>query len=167
MNRKLISGVLVFALATAWYACTEDTESKQETSSTSSLNAKGSPKTSPSGRTSTVWNTEVGGPISYETAQAWIKTYRDKNPDAIRSRFFGKSAFERIFNNPAAVGISITYAIDDTGTPVLLLMGVDANGKIMAQPSTTKLAEGVEPSDVLDLSFPCPSSCPTNDPNQN
>ena len=166
MNRKLISGVLVFALATAWYACTEDTESKQETLSTSSLNAKVSPKTSPSGRTSTVWNTEVGGPISYETAQAWIKTYRDKNPDAIRSRFFGKSSFERIFSNPAAVGISITYAIDDTGTPALLLMAIDADGKIMAKPTAENIRNGTEPSsEVFDRSWNCPTACPDTDEN--
>jgi len=164
MNRKLISLVAVFALAIIWYACTEDTESRQQTQSASSPGTNASPKKSSSARTASVWNTEVGGPISYETAQAWIKSYRDKNPDAIRSHFFGKSAFEQIFKNPAAVGISIAYAIDDKGNPVLLLMGIDADGKIMAKPTAENIKNGTEPSsEVFDRSYPCPSNCDTEE----
>jgi hypothetical protein len=164
--RSISSVFRTLAIATILYACTEDSETKSVESATApDVNGKGSKKGSTSARVS-VWNTEVGASIDYHLAKSWIENHKRKNPGAPLSRFYGKNSFDRIFRNPAAVGISIVYALDDNGVPLLLLVGVDANGKILAQPSSASLVAGTSISSYEDETLSCPLLCPT-DPDEN
>ncbi|HTP79488.1 MAG TPA: hypothetical protein VMM57_03680 [Bacteroidota bacterium] len=61
--------------------------------------------------------------------------------------YFGKSIYEKILAQKNCVGIRIYNAKEEAGTPVFVLVGVDASGN--------DIASGVVGEDVI----PCPPFC--------
>ena len=103
----------------------------------------------------------VGGPISLETAQAWTANYRSKNPDQAKAHFFGFEIIKKILAQNDCIGIRMYYAIDDNGEKQIILVGVDTNGDNMI-PATLELNLN-DPNTIADISFPCPSFCPSEE----
>ena len=71
------------------------------------------------------FNGSEGAAIDSATAAKWTKTYRDANPAAIQSRFFGKEILQAILNQPGCVGIRFYYGNDGT-VPQLLAVGANS-----------------------------------------
>jgi hypothetical protein len=103
---------------------------------------------------------DVGTQIADETAKAWKANFKKKNPSGAESHFFGKHAIERLMKNENVVGISIHYAINDNGVPQLLLVGVDAQGKLLQKEAVDEGGRvSTENVGWLDMSTICPPAC--------
>lgn len=63
--------------------------------------------------------------------------------------FFGKTAIKNILQQEGCVGIRYYYGLDGNDKPVLVLVGVDANGDDLYQ------------GNLAEVSFPCPTYCST------
>lgn len=68
-------------------------------------------------------------------------------PSTVFGEYFGKTIFMSILNQSGCVGIRIYYGKKDDGTPVLVLVGVDANGH--------DLTAGL----LGEIGTPCPPYC--------
>jgi hypothetical protein len=89
--------------------------------------------------------------VSLETAEHYILNFKN-NPtiDTTKASFFWKEIFSKILAQPKCVGIRIYYAKLDNGSPTLVMVGVDANGK--------DLEDGVIGEEIR----PCPPWCDSN-----
>lgn len=67
---------------------------------------------------------DEGHSIPLSTATEWTATYREANPDAIQSRFFGYKILEQILAQPGCKGIRLYYGTDGS-TPQLIAVGAD------------------------------------------
>jgi hypothetical protein len=86
--------------------------------------------------------------ITLEEAIKLISNFRNKQSgDVIKAHYFGKEALQKLLDQEGCVGIRIYYAAQDDGTPELVIVGVDENGK--------DLEEGV----ILERNYPCPPYC--------
>jgi hypothetical protein len=65
----------------------------------------------------------------------------------LKGGYFSKSAIQAVLNQPDAVGIRFYYGISLTFSPVLVMVGVKANGD--------DLINGI----VLDKALMCPPAC--------
>jgi hypothetical protein len=63
-----------------------------------------------------------------------------------RGGTFARSAFDQILAQPGVIGIRYYYALNDDGSPTLILAGVNTQGQLMT-------------ATVMDLSLPCPPYC--------
>jgi hypothetical protein len=107
----------------------------------------------------TAWSERIGAPIAKSIAEEWIKNYRSVNPEGVFSHYFGRDSFRRLFSNPNCMGVTVNYALDGNGRQQLILVGVDGNGNILADPSQTALQSDFSNS-YEDASRPCPPFCP-------
>ena len=88
--------------------------------------------------------------ITLAEASKLTANFRKKiEPGSIRGGFFGKEAILKILNQDGCVGIRYYYGEKDDGTPVLVLVGVDAE--------ENDLIDGV----LAEVSIPCPPFCGT------
>lgn len=71
------------------------------------------------------FNGSEGGPIDSTTAAKWTRKYREANPGAVQSRFFGKEILHTILNQPGCEGIRFYYGNDGT-VPQLLAVGANS-----------------------------------------
>ncbi len=86
--------------------------------------------------------------VTLADAKAMTKKFRDKaGSGAILGGFFGKKAVEEILDQQDCVGIRYYYGENDEGDPVVVIVGVTANGNDM---TLGKLAE---------IARPCPPFC--------
>ena len=100
---------------------------------------------------------DEGEMIDPALGQKWIDNYRNKvksDPKAIFGEFYGFRKIEELVGQTGAVGIRIYYAIDDTGTQRMILVGTDANQNDIAPIAGSK-GQGL----VLDVGFQCPPKC--------
>lgn len=92
-------------------------------------------------------NEKPGRPISKDEFEKLRKNYDKNNPKKTKSVNFGKETFTRIMSHPSTETISIFYGQEDDGTDTIMLVGIDAQGRILY--STTE-----------DKGQPCPPYCP-------
>lgn len=86
--------------------------------------------------------------ITLADAKKLTKAYRDKAPSgAVLGSYFSKAALETVLAQKDCVGIQHYYGEDKDGKPVLVLVGVTANGD--------DLTGGM----LLELGLPCPPFC--------
>ena len=86
--------------------------------------------------------------ISIEDASALTRNYRmQAGTGSIKGGFFGRAAIEQVLSQEGVVGIRYYYAKENNERPVLILVGVDENGK--------DLYEGF----VCERAIPCPPYC--------
>lgn len=91
--------------------------------------------------------------ITLTDAKALTKEYRDKaGTGAILGYYFSKDALQEILNQKDCVGIRHYYGEEDDGKPVLVLVGVTADGSDMTA--------GV----LVEFGFPCPPKCKEGSP---
>ena len=68
-------------------------------------------------------------------------------PDAIKGGMFWKEIIEKIINQPGCVALRYYYGRQESGTPALVLVGVDVQGH--------DIVRGV----IGDVSWVCPPFC--------
>ena len=164
--KKFKFPITSLALATAFaivISCSEQDEmpvaNQQNQSNTQSLAGKMHSAGRVGGELSS-----VGDPLALETAKAWTANYRTKNPDDIRSHFFGFEIIQQILNEAGCVGIRIYYANDENGEKKLVLVGVDAEGNdLLPLDGEMMMMDGGEGNTIADASWPCPDYCPDED----
>ncbi len=89
--------------------------------------------------------------ITLDEAGNLTRNYRNKTGEgAIKAEFFGKEVLQNILTQENCVGIRVYYGQKDNGTPVLVLIGADANGN--------DLTQGI----IAERGLPCPPFCPEN-----
>jgi hypothetical protein len=101
-----------------------------------------------------------GDPLDLETAKRWTSNYRAINSTGVQAHYFGNEIIRQLLDRPGCVGIRMYYAIDDKGERKLLLIGVDAKGENLMPSANGRSTEEEDP--IVDFSFPCPSTCPSN-----
>lgn len=87
-----------------------------------------------------------GEQIPLAAGAALTKEYRDRNPNQIQARFFGKDILNELLNQPGCMGIRAYFAENRDGEKELVLVGADA-------------AENDLLDIVADVSTPCPHAC--------
>lgn len=92
-----------------------------------------------------------GEQITLAEGAALTKAYRDKNPSAIKARFFGRDKIEQILAQTDCKGLRLYYGYGADGTPELVMVGADSNENDML-------------NIVLDVSVPCPHRCSSTNP---
>jgi hypothetical protein len=87
-------------------------------------------------------------------AEAAVLTaaYRQASPLQIIGGFFGADAIQSILTQPLCVGIRYYYGLQPDGTPVMVMVGADAN--------MNDLYQGV----IIEMSMPCPKYCSVLNP---
>ena len=91
--------------------------------------------------------------ITLAEAKKLTKKYRVKaGPGASLGCFFSKKALQEILDQDDCVGIRHYYGESKDGNPVLVLVGVTADGGDMTA--------GV----LVELGFPCPPKCMAGSP---
>jgi hypothetical protein len=103
------------------------------------------------------FNGSEGKPIPLADARKWSEAYQEKNPGSTKAHFFGRDIIEKILSEDGCMGVRIYYAIDDSGSKQLLLVGADAEGNNLLPAESGPLGEG---NIIADFSFPCPAFCP-------
>jgi hypothetical protein len=151
-SKHVLTAILLFCfLIVITFSCSENAadETPQLLTSAVSTNA--------SGDASTITTSEakekiqsIGKKIPNETAKRWIENHDKRNPDGIKYYLFGKDAFERLLNQPNAVGIRLCNAYDDSGKPVILVVAVDEKNSLL---------DSADGESFLDMSRPCPPFC--------
>lgn len=86
--------------------------------------------------------------VTLAEATAWTANYRNNNPGAVKSHFYGKDAINAILAQTNCVGIRIYHAINDRDEKVLVLVGVKADENDMY--------DGV----MAERGICCPPVCP-------
>ena len=87
-----------------------------------------------------------GEQITLAEGAALTKAYRDKNPNAIKARFFGRDGIEQILAQTDCKGLRLYFAQGTDGTPELVMVGADSNENDLLDI-------------IYDFSKPCPASC--------
>jgi hypothetical protein len=90
--------------------------------------------------------------ITLRQATQLIQNFK-KNPTAPSTQggYFGRNIFETILAQPGCIGIRYYYAADSTGSPTIVLVGVDSSGNDM------------EEATLGEFIFPCPPYCGSQD----
>ena len=87
--------------------------------------------------------------ISLSDATTLTRNFRATAPsNAVLCEFFGRDAVLGILNQTSAVGLRIYYGKKDDGTPVLVLVGVTAEGQDLTG------------GPLAEIGYPCPPICP-------
>jgi hypothetical protein len=161
MKRKLLSLAIALSAALFFYRCSDTEElglTQEQLQSAATEDTQSRTSTSGTTVASTEFNENVGTAITGADGRRWIANYLNKNPEAIRSHYFGSKAFMRILGQPNVVGISLTYAINDEGKQQLILIGVDNQGNLVMPSASTSLLKGE--AEMVDASWVCPTVCP-------
>lgn len=85
--------------------------------------------------------------IPLATAAEWTANYRSANPGATKGHYFGKDEIDAVLNQQDCVGIRIYYALNDSGSKELVIVGVKAN------------EDDMDGGLILDRSIKCPPTC--------
>lgn len=94
------------------------------------------------------FTTNDGEFISLQDATSWTSNYRNSSSNnGTKAQFYGKTKLSQILQQTGCVGIRIYYAIDNTDTPVLVLIGTDANGN------------DIQSTMILERGIICPPNC--------
>jgi hypothetical protein len=159
MKRKLLSVAIALTAAFTFYHCsdTEELGLTEEQSMRTSSNDEQS-TSSTTATSETPFTADVGAPITGLQVRSWVKLYKDKNPGKAFSHFVGVNSLRQMIDQENLVGVSFTYALDEKGNQQLVLIGVDANGKLMLPSATSSLVVGDFES--MDRSIVCPPICP-------
>jgi hypothetical protein len=89
--------------------------------------------------------------VNESTANVWAERYKEANPSAAWSHFFGADTFEEINATPGFTQMEIVPALNDEGKPQLLLYvwSESLSGGKMKN----------ETLQVYDMSWVCPPTC--------
>lgn len=98
-------------------------------------------------------NGKEGGAISLSRGAELTQEYQTNNPNAVKAHLFGNEILKQILDQNGCLGMRMYYGTDpQTGSPELVLVGVDSDGNDMTA--------GI----IADLSLPCPNDCSADNP---
>jgi hypothetical protein len=111
-----------------------------------------------------IFNPKVGGKVSREDAEKWMKKFDDERHDKKKdteSVFFGKDFLQEIINTPHAAGVSFFFVKKhnkyvDKETLDLVLVPRKEDGTLLWPPSNNGKDGG---QSGYDNSVPCPPYC--------
>jgi hypothetical protein len=148
LKNACIRTVLLCFLIVINFSCSENAADESPQPFTSAISENGRRDASLSTTDRKIQG--IGEKIPNETAKRWIESHDKKNPDGIKYYLFGKDAFERLLNQPNAVGIRLCNAYDDSGKAVIVMVAVDEKNSLL---------DGSEQEGFLDMSQPCQPFC--------
>jgi hypothetical protein len=91
--------------------------------------------------------------IDLQTAILYLTSFQhSSNADTVRGEAFGRDALLKLLNQPGCVGMRIYFGTKDDGQRVLVLVGVDVEGKDMYL------------GELDEKGFPCPPICDDSSP---
>jgi hypothetical protein len=90
--------------------------------------------------------------ISLKDAAVLTKRHRDAKVSEVKSGAFHKDQVLELLNQAGCVGLRIHYAREASGSPTLVLTGIDA--------ANNDLTDGT----ILDVHYPCPPFCGAANP---
>jgi hypothetical protein len=88
--------------------------------------------------------------ISLQAASVLTKNYRDQfgeETSYIKGEYFGKTALQSLLNQTDCVGARIYYGLKSSGTPCLVIVGVDGDGN------------DITTGEIMEFGALCPSNC--------
>jgi hypothetical protein len=86
--------------------------------------------------------------ISFQEAKGLLKTSeRIDASDAVIAQYFGKDLVDKILARPGCISVRMYYSKHKDGSPELMIIGVDKNGKEMV------------PGALAGSPKPCPPNC--------
>lgn len=89
--------------------------------------------------------------VTLQDAARWTSNYRSsQNFDGVKAAFYGSTKLNTLINQRGCKGLRIYKGIDDAGLPVMVLVGVDANGN------------DITANFVLERGVGCPPNCDGN-----
>lgn len=90
--------------------------------------------------------------VSLKEASRWTRKYREEaGQGTIKGGFFGGNAVKQLLDQEKAVGLRYYYGINDEDQPVLILVGVDNEGRDLVSGYVAELS-GLCPPDCDNLS---------------
>jgi len=93
---------------------------------------------------------ETNHVVSLEVAKKYIQNFKNSpTVVTIKAGYFSRNIFDLILAQPKCVGIRYYYAKLDNGTPTIVIIGVDSDGK--------EISAGV----IGEETRPCPPFCDT------
>lgn len=97
----------------------------------------------------------VGGEISHEMGDDFIKAYENAHPEGPRGFMVGRNILDRILAQPGCVGIRFHHAINEKGQKTIVYIGMDENGNDLVKHTmvTENGAMSSEKAIVADLVF--------------
>src|SRR5258708_39579745 len=96
----------------------------------------------------TVLTGSEGRSISLSDARALTTNFRAANPvSAVLGEYFGRTLVQSVLNQAGADGLRIYYGRKSDGTPVLVLVGVNAGGQDLTG------------GPLIEGGWPCPPTC--------
>ncbi len=72
--------------------------------------------------------TTLGGEITHEMGNDFIKAYETACPDGQRGFMLGRNILEKILAQPGCTGIRFHHAINQAGQKTVVYVGMDENG---------------------------------------
>lgn len=88
--------------------------------------------------------------ISLQDASELTKNYRNQfgeETSYIKGEYFGKTALQSLLNQTDCVGARVYYALKSSGTPCLVIVGVDGDGN------------DITTGEIMEYGRLCPSEC--------
>jgi hypothetical protein len=70
----------------------------------------------------------LGGEISHETGNDFIKAYETAFPEDPKGFMLGRNILEKILAQPGCTGIRFHHALNHAGQKTFVYIGMDANG---------------------------------------
>jgi hypothetical protein len=109
--------------------------------------------------TADAFSSEVSEVISEYESKQWIANHSQAKPSGLIAHFFGHQIITQILSEPGCLGIRMYYAINDSGIPQVLLVGVNAMGQNLLPSSSVGGRVADNGNTIADISFPCPTYC--------
>ena len=76
---------------------------------------------------------QIGEEIGLELGAQMVKSYRDAHPTEVKSYMIGREIIEKILSQPGCVALKFYNAYNEFGQKTLVYVGVDQNGKGIAE----------------------------------
>ena len=123
MKASIVSASVLLALAACEEMEPEDAaEEPQRELSADSANEAETP----------IFHAAVGAPIDAGTGTRWIENHRRVAGSEVVSYTIRVETLRRILGSPGCVGISLQYGVDDSGELQIVPVGVDGDGRPIA-----------------------------------
>jgi hypothetical protein len=100
----------------------------------------------------------LGGEISHEMGNDFIKAYKTDFPEGPRGFMLGRNILEKILAQPGCTGIRFHHAVNQEGQKTVVYIGMDANGNDLLTHTMVTENGGIvsEAAIVADWAFAFP-----------
>ena len=98
----------------------------------------------------------LGGEISHEMGNDFIKAYKTDFPEGPRGFMLGRNILEKILAQPGCTGIRFHHALNQEGQKTVVYIGMDASGNDILKHTIVTESGAITsaPAIVADLAIP-------------